>query len=98
MISLLLLYLNSWERRPEFVKTENTTGLGEGLKKLFVDNLSTLKVKTFRHHLGMYLFGFGAEWLFASTFTYFVVYALHNQKAFAAEMNSMSAIFQLIST
>ena len=98
MISLLLLYLNSWERRPEFVKTENTTGLGEGLKKLFVDNLSTLKVKTFRHHLGMYLFGFGAEWLFASTFTYFVVYALHNQKAFAAEMNSMSAILQLIST
>ena len=46
MVSLLLLYLNSWERRPEFVKTENTTGLGEGLKKLFVDNLSTLRVKT----------------------------------------------------
>ena len=32
---------------------------------------------------------------FASTFTYFVVYALHNEKAFAAQMNSMSAILQV---
>lgn len=99
MISLILLYINSWERSPEEVKEESDTrGLGEILKKLYIDNLSTLKLKTFRHHLGMYLFGFGAEWLFASTFTYYVVYALHNEKAFAAEMNSMSAILQLIST
>lgn len=98
MISLTLLYFNSWERSPEEVVEEDVSSLGEALKKLYVDNLSTLKLKVFRHHLGMYLFGFGAEWLFTSTFTYFVVYVLNQQKALAASMNSLSAVLQLIST
>lgn len=98
MISLALLYFNSWERSPEEVKVENVSSLGEGLKKLYIDNLSTLKLRVFRHHLGMYLFGFGAEWLFASTFTYYVVYVIGQQKALAASMNSWSAVCQLVST
>ncbi len=98
MISLLLLYCNSWERKPEEVTVERVEGLGEGLKKLYIDNLSTLKLKAFRLHLGMYVFGFGAEWLYQSTFTYYVVYAIHQQKALAASMNSLSAVLQLIST
>ncbi len=98
MISLALLYFNSWERSPEEVKVENVKGLGEGLKKLYIDNLSTLKLKVFRHHLGMYLFGFGSEWLFASTFTYYIVYVIGQEKALAAEMNSWSAVCQLVST
>lgn len=98
MISLALLYFNSWERSPEEVKVENVKGLGEGLKKLYIDNLSTLKLKVFRHHLGMYLFGFGAEWLFASTFTYYIVYVIGQEKALAASMNSWSAVCQLVST
>lgn len=98
MVSLILLYCNSWERPPEEVKQENVKSLGEGLKKLYIDNLSTLRLKVFRHHLGMYLFGFGAEWLFASTFTYYIVYVIGQQKAFAASMNSWSAVCQLVST
>ncbi|MGN1319310.1 MAG: MFS transporter, partial [Lachnospirales bacterium] len=98
MISLALLYFNSWERAPEEVKNENVKGLGEGLKKLYIDNISTLRLKVFRHHLGMYLFGFGSEWLFASTFTYYIVYVIGQQKTLAATMNSWSAVCQLIST
>lgn len=98
MLSLTLLYFNSWERSPEEVKVENVKGLGEGLKKLYIDNISTLKLRVFRHHLGMYLFGFGSEWLFASTFTYYVVYVLNQQKSLAATMNSWSAVCQLVST
>nr|WP_311080669.1 MFS transporter [Paenibacillus polymyxa] len=30
---------------------------------------STFRVKTFRHHLGMYLGGFSAEWLFTSAYS-----------------------------
>ena len=64
----------------------------------FVDILSTLRIRTFRDHLGMYLFGFGAEWLFTATFTYFVVYVLSRPSTFVSEMNSLSSILQLIST
>lgn len=98
MVALILLYVNSWERSPDQVTEEKVNGIGEILKKLYIDNLSTLKLRVFRHHLGMYLFGFGAEWLFASTFTFYVVYAIGQQKAVAASMNSLSAVLQLIST
>lgn len=70
----------------------------KGFKKLFIDILSTLRIRTFRDHLGMYLFGFGAEWLFTATFTYFVVYVLSRPSTFVSEMNSLSSILQLIST
>lgn len=98
MLSLALLYFNSWERTPEEVQDEEIPSFTEGIKKLFVDIISTLKVKTFRKHLGMYLFGFGAEWLFTACFTYFIVFCLQRPSTFVSEMNSMSSILQLVST
>ncbi|WP_392563539.1 MFS transporter [Orbus wheelerorum] len=97
-IALILLYCNSWEKRIDEVENESTEGLIEGVKKLFLDVYSTFRLKTFRNHLGMYLFGFGAEWLFAATFTYFIVFNLGQPRAFVSEMNSLSSICQLIST
>ena len=60
---MILLYFNSWERPYEEVEDESVANVFEGFKKLFIDILSTLRIRTFRDHLGMYLFGFGAEWL-----------------------------------
>lgn len=97
-IALILLYCNSWERNPKDVHDTKTHGLLEGLKKLFLDIFSTFRLKTFRTHLGMYLFGFGAEWLFAATFTYFIVFNLGHDRTFVASMNSLSSICQLVST
>ncbi len=97
-IALILLYVNSWEKSPDEVENETTKGFFEGIMKLFCDVYSTFRLKTFRNHLGMYLFGFGAEWLFAATFTYFIVFNLGQPKAFVSEMNSLSSICQLIST
>lgn len=97
-IALILLYCNSWERSEDEVDDVKTSGLLEGLKKLFVDVFSTFRLKTFRTHLGMYLFGFGAEWLFAATFTYFIVFNLGHPRTFVSEMNSLSSICQFIST
>ena len=98
VVSMILLYFNTWERPCEEVEDESVANIAEGFKKLFTDILSTLKVRTFRHHLGMYLFGFGAEWLFTATFTYYVVYVLAQPSTFVSEMNSISSILQLIST
>ncbi|WP_342046280.1 MFS transporter [Bacillus sp. OTU530] len=98
MVSLTLLYFNSWERPYEEVKTEFVGNTWESIKKLFIDILSTFRIRTFRHHMGMYLFGFGAEWLFAAVFTYFVVFVLQRPAEFVSGMNSLSSILQLIST
>lgn len=69
IVSMILLYTNSWERPSDEVEDECVANAFEGFKKLFTDILSTLKIRTFRHHLGMYLFVFGAEWLFTAAFT-----------------------------
>ncbi|MFP3126106.1 MFS transporter [Ectobacillus funiculus] len=98
MVALILLYFNSWERSYEEVEVERVGNFWRSIKKLFVDILSTLRIRTFRHHMGMYLFGFGAEWLFAAVFTYFVVFVLQRPATFVSGMNSLSSILQLIST
>lgn len=64
----------------------------------FYRSFLNLKLKTFRTHLGMYLFGFGAEWLFTATFTYFIVFNLEQPRTFVSEMNSLSSICQFFST
>lgn len=69
IVSMILLYTNSWERPSDEVEDECVANVFEGFKKLFTDILSTLKIRTFRRHLGMYLFVFGAEWLFTAAFT-----------------------------
>lgn len=96
--ALTLLYFNSWERPKEEVADESTHGFVQGFHKLFSDSFSTFRLKTFRTHLGMYLFGFGAEWLFTATFTYFIVFNLEQPRTFVSEMNSLSSICQLFST
>lgn len=96
--AMLFVYLSTWERPVCEETMERVASPLEGLKKLFVDMFSTLRIKTFRNLLGMYLFGFGAEWLFNSLFAYFVMYVLFLPKASASAWQSMSSILQLVST
>lgn len=67
---MLFVYLTTWERPVDESTMERVESFGQAIKKLFVDIFSTLRIKTFRNLLGMYLFGFGAEWLFNSTRAY----------------------------
>lgn len=97
-LAMLFVYLTTWERPVDESTMERVESFGEGIKKLFVDIISTLRIKTFRNLLGMYLFGFGAEWLFNSTWSYFIVYVLLLPKAQGSAWQSMSSILQLIST
>lgn len=97
-VALTALYLTSWERPVHEVARETTSSLWRAMKKLRIDMASTFRLKIFRKHLGMYLFGFGAEWLFISTFTYFIVFSLGQRKDIVAYLNSFSSVMQLIST
>lgn len=98
-IAVGLLYWFSWERKETGIKeVRQKQSLWKTLTALARDMQSTFYLRVFRKHLGMYLFGFGAEWLFASVFTYYVVFVLLYDPAILAGLNSLNAILQLCST
>ncbi|MBV8041239.1 MFS transporter [Pluralibacter sp.] len=100
-IAIGCLYLFSWEntsKEENHVAAQKKRSLWETLTSLARDMQSTFYLRVFRKHLGMYLFGFGAEWLFASVFTYFVIFVLQYDPAILAGLNSLNSILQLIST
>ena len=93
------LWYNSWERpREEEPEVQSKSSLLNTLISLAKDMRSTFYLRVFRKHLGMYLCGFGAEWLFASIFTYFVIFVLQHDPAMVAGLNSLNSILQLVST
>jgi oligogalacturonide transporter len=69
---------------------------GSLLKRFFSDALSTLKVKAFRTHLGMYLGGFIAQDVFNAVFTYYVIYVLFQTATVSSELLGIMSIMQLI--
>ncbi|MCH5463825.1 MFS transporter [Levilactobacillus tujiorum] len=99
LFTLVLVYKNSWERTPEEVTDEHVDNFWEGLKKMFIDVLSTFRVRAFRLHLGNYLFGAqGALVIFTTMFTYYVVYALQRSETLVSGMNSINSIVQIGAT
>ena len=97
MVVLLFVYFGTWERSIEEIEqnerhavSEDKPPLGKRLFNIYYDFVSTLKIKTFRSHLGMYLGGSVAQDIFNSVFTYFVVFALATSSVVAS--NLLSAI------
>lgn len=99
-ISAACVYFTSWEKDKSEVKIENDTegSVFQALKKMFIDVFSTLRIRSFRWHLGMYLFGFGGEWLYSAINTYFFIFVLNRSNTFVSGINSLSNICQLVST
>lgn len=99
-IAIGLLYFNSWERKEEEIlfATENKIPLLQTMLTLMRDMKSTFHLRVFRKHLGMYLCGFGAEWLFASVFTYFIIFVLQYDPSMVAGLSSLNSVLQLFST
>ncbi|NKF24094.1 MFS transporter [Solimonas marina] len=80
MIIISLVWSFTWERSPEEIDalhdaTERPSAV-ESFKRLYRDLWSTLRIRAFRLHLGMYLGGYISQDIFNAVFTYFVVFAL----------------------
>lgn len=95
-----MLYWYSWERETadDTGGTKANTSLLQKMLELSADMRSTFHLKVFRKHLGMYLFGFGAEWLFASVFTYFIIFVLQYDPTMVSGLSSLNSVLQLCST
>lgn len=101
---LTLVYFFTWER-PEELKSEATKKiererqqltLAQSLKRLKVELSSTLRIKIFRQHLGLYLGGYIAQDVFNAVFTYYVVFVLMQSAAIASNLMGMMAILQFV--
>lgn len=99
MLVVTITYLFSWERELPPVApgavTKKKSPL-DALTGLYKGVGSTLKVRAFRLHLGMYLGGYICQDVFNAAFTYFVVYALFGSVALASTMMGAMAFTQLI--
>jgi oligogalacturonide transporter len=92
------LWYNSWERpREEEAEVETKTGLLNTLshwRKICVP----LSICAYSVNIWGCICAVWREWLFASVFTYFVIFVLQHDPAMVAGLNSLNSILQLIST
>ncbi|GDX04301.1 MFS transporter [Buttiauxella sp. A111] len=103
-IVLTLVWFFTWERpRSEWTEAalraeeekKNLT-FAQSMKRLNVELTSTLRVKIFRQHLGMYLGGYIAQDVFNAVFTYYVVFVLMQSASVASSLMGTMAILQFI--
>jgi len=92
------LYLFSWERvRPELADREPSGAGGlDVFKRLYRELLSTMRIRAFRLHLGMYLGGYISQDIFNAAFTFFVIFALAGTTAVASAVLGTMYIVQFV--
>ncbi|RPK08392.1 hypothetical protein FH5_05022 [Priestia endophytica] len=99
VVVLVVLYKNTWERPLSEIPIEKEMDkktLLQKIEKVYVDLFSTLRVKTFRHHLGMYLGGYLSQDVFNAVFTYFIVFALMHNAVVASNLLTVMYILQIV--
>jgi oligogalacturonide transporter len=100
MVTAGMLYLFSWERHgpkgmPLPVEQHRSTSPMEALKALYRNLFSTMRIRAFRLHLGMYLGGYISQDVFNAAFTFFVIFALAGTTAVASGMLGTMYMVQL---
>jgi oligogalacturonide transporter len=97
MLVVWITYQFSWEREAaaSTVSAAPATVFGV-LGNLFYNVASTLRIRAFRLHLGMYLGGYISQDIFNAAFTYFVVFVLGGNIALASAQMGAMACAQLI--
>lgn len=99
MLVVTVVYFFTWEREPtaETREPDETTSINlDTLKAVFVNLSSTLRIRAFRLHLGMYLGGYISQDIFNAAFTYFIVFALGGSVAIASSLIANTYIAQLV--
>ncbi|MBJ2063846.1 MFS transporter [Serratia odorifera] len=99
---LTLVYCFTWERPPEkksaaaLEAERQKLTLWQSLRRLGIELSSTLRIRIFRQHLGMYLGGYIAQDVFNAVFTYYVVFVLMQSASVASNLMGTMAIMQFI--
>ncbi|CDZ83051.1 MFS transmembrane transporter [Citrobacter koseri] len=103
-LMLTFVWFFTWERpREEWTEAalraeeeKKSLTFSQSMSRLFVELSSTLRIKIFRQHLGMYLGGYIAQDVFNAVFTWYVVFVLMQEASLASNLLGTMAIFQFI--
>lgn len=98
-VVLCLVYCYTWERpRPAEAVVENgeKSAFNHTARKFVAEVFSTLKVKMFRKHLGMYLGGFIAQDLFNAVFAYYVIFVIYQTATVSSELLGIMSVLQFV--
>jgi oligogalacturonide transporter len=99
MFTVTMLWLFSWEReRADVAEQESTPkeSLGSAITALYRNLLSTLRIRAFRLHLGMYVGGYVGQDIYNAAFTFFVIFALAGTTATVASLVGVTYAIQLV--
>jgi oligogalacturonide transporter len=100
MATAALLLLFSWERPPAETMALRADTLrptiASALRTLYRNLFSTLRIRAFRLHLGMYLGGYISQDIFNAAFTFFVVFALTGSVKLASTMLGTMYVVQFV--
>jgi oligogalacturonide transporter len=92
------LYLFSWERAlPAGSLPEAKGSLGDAFAGLYRNLFSTMRVRAFRLHLGMYLGGYISQDIYNAALTFFVIFAIGGTTALASGLLGTLYVVQLVS-
>ncbi|GMA97355.1 MFS transporter [Pelosinus sp. IPA-1] len=101
IVVLILVYNFTWERSLEEIKSTECKepkvrlSIGQNIQKIYIDLITTLRIQTFRAHLGMYIGGYLAQDTFNAVFTYFIVFALFKDAVLVSNLLATMYIFQI---
>ncbi|KQM94452.1 MFS transporter [Sphingomonas sp. Leaf22] len=91
------LYRFSWERPlPPQAGPRANAGVGSAFRALYRNLFSTMRIRAFRLHLGMYLGGYISQDIFNAAFTFFVIFALAGTTAMASGLLGTMYIVQFV--
>ena len=101
MATAAFLWAVSWERHhPNGTPAPSSAAHGggpvEALKALYSNLFSTMRIRAFRLHLGMYLGGYISQDIFNAAFTFFVIFALAGSTAIASGLLGTMYIVQFV--
>lgn len=97
MLAAGLVFAFSWERaRPPELEAPARRGAFAAFVQLYRNLFSTLRIRAFRLHLGMYLGGYISQDIYNAAFTYFVVFALAGSAAIVGDLVGVTYIVQLV--
>jgi oligogalacturonide transporter len=86
----IFLYAFSWERQRPVARVATAR------PSLWRNLSSTLRIRAFRLHLGMYLGGYISQDIFNAAFTFFVIFALAGSTQVASGLLGTMYIVQLV--
>lgn len=98
VVSLIAVYCSTWEKSPNEVAQEKIEGIGQAIKKLVIDVLSTFRNRSFRRVLYALLSMKLAAACWSACLAFFIVYALGIPKSYESVMEMPGKIVAIVCT